>query len=102
MSDHPNVYNPQPNVFSTRSVLLASWFEYAHSLSLRLIRYEPETALFHFWDCDGTAQKIIDGVYGVDPTVNLFRFERTKKRLLNNKLRLDNEYKRQRQQKGAR
>jgi hypothetical protein len=85
LSDHPNV-------FSTRSVTLATWFEYAHELELRLIRYDPATQQFHFWDPKKIAQSIIDGLNKVDPRVNLERFIRTRKRVLSNKLRLDSQY----------
>lgn len=79
-----------PPIFSTKSVLLAAWLDYAHDLNLRFLRYDANAHLFHFWDPDNRAQSIIDGSYKLDPSVSLHKFERIRARLLADKMRADN------------
>lgn len=81
-------------VFGTESVTLSAWFDYCGHKSLTLLRYEPETRKFWWFDPLPIAQEIIDGVTKVDPAVNIFRFERCRRRLLRMKLQLDGELKR--------
>lgn len=78
-----------PDVFTTPSLQLATWLDYARLPQLRFSRYDAETRLFYFWDPDHKAQAIIDRFHKVDPTVNLHRFERTRKRMTSTKLNAD-------------
>ena len=81
------------NLFYTRSVTLATWFEYARLLNLRLNRYDPATQQFIFWDPDNVAQAIVEGHHRIDPEVKLYQFEKIRRRIAREKHRADLAYK---------
>lgn len=83
--------NP-PNVFSTSSTTLAAWFEYAHSLELRLIRYDPSVKLFYFFDPDGLANKIVHRFHELDPEAHINKFIRIRNRLAAMKMKADGQW----------
>jgi hypothetical protein len=71
------------NPFSTPSLLLASWILYSEQN--KFLGYRD--GKFWFDDNASTIQFLINGYHGVDPRVNLHKFEKVKNSLLSLKLR---------------
>ena len=62
---------PDQNIFSTASLLLASWIHYSERN--RYLGYAD--GKFHFADGEHTIQFLINGFHGVNPQVDLKKYE---------------------------